>query len=111
MIYRKSSFKNIFECCRNELPLSLALLFIGACAATRESIEWNLTKEGVGNALILVVGGAAEALDAHPGMVSLVLKKRKGFIRLALKYGYTNFNIKVFLCFLLYYFTLFQICY
>ncbi|GFU56972.1 2-acylglycerol O-acyltransferase 1 [Nephila pilipes] len=59
----------------------------GACAATRESIEWLLTKEGKGNALILVIGGAAEALDAHPGDVNLVLKRRKGFVRLALKHG------------------------
>ncbi|KAG8201274.1 hypothetical protein JTE90_016760 [Oedothorax gibbosus] len=59
----------------------------GACAATRESIEWLLTKEGKGNALILVIGGAAEALDAHPGVASLILKKRKGFVRLALKHG------------------------
>ncbi|GBN73325.1 2-acylglycerol O-acyltransferase 1 [Araneus ventricosus] len=59
----------------------------GACAATRESIEWLLTKEGKGNALILVIGGAAEALDAHPGDVNLTLKRRKGFVRLALKHG------------------------
>lgn len=59
----------------------------GACAATRESIEWLLTKEGKGNALILVIGGAAEALDAHPGDVNLVLKRRKGFVKLALKHG------------------------
>ncbi|GIX67579.1 2-acylglycerol O-acyltransferase 1 [Caerostris extrusa] len=59
----------------------------GACAATRESIEWLLTKKGKGNALILVVGGAAEALDAHPGDVNLTLKRRKGFVRLALKHG------------------------
>ncbi|GFY64037.1 2-acylglycerol O-acyltransferase 1 [Trichonephila inaurata madagascariensis] len=59
----------------------------GACAATRESIEWLLTKEGKGNALILVIGGAAEALDAHPGDVNLVLNRRRGFVRLALKHG------------------------
>lgn len=61
--------------------------FLGACAATKDSIEWLLTKEGKGNALILVIGGAAEALDAHPGIASLTLKRRKGFVRLALKHG------------------------
>ncbi|XP_054721576.1 2-acylglycerol O-acyltransferase 1-like [Uloborus diversus] len=59
----------------------------GVCAASKESIEWNLTREGKGNALVLVVGGAAEALDAHPGSVTLVLKRRKGFVKLALKHG------------------------
>ncbi|CAL1267901.1 unnamed protein product [Larinioides sclopetarius] len=59
----------------------------GACAASRESIEWVLTKEGKGNALIIIVGGAAEALDAHPGDVNLTLKTRRGFVRLALKHG------------------------
>ncbi|KFM70166.1 2-acylglycerol O-acyltransferase 2-A, partial [Stegodyphus mimosarum] len=63
------------------------ILSTGACAATKESIEWNLTREGKGNALILVVGGASEALDAHPGRASLVLKRRKGFVRLAIKHG------------------------
>lgn len=77
----------------NELEFNLFkivyfyIVLAGACAATKESIEWNLTKEGTGNALVLVVGGAAEVLDAHPGQVKLILKKRKGFIKLALKHG------------------------
>lgn len=32
-------------------------------------------------------GGAEEALDAHPGYHTLVLKSRKGFIKKALKTG------------------------
>lgn len=64
------------------------LMGTGSCSASKESIEYLLTKKGTGNALILVVGGAAEALDAHPGRITtLVLKRRKGFIRLALKHG------------------------
>ncbi|XP_076343975.1 2-acylglycerol O-acyltransferase 2-like isoform X1 [Tachypleus tridentatus] len=59
----------------------------GACSVSKESIEWLLTKEGKGNALVLVIGGAVEALDAHPGTVNLVLKRRKGFVRLALRHG------------------------
>lgn len=40
-----------------------------------------------GNAVIIVVGGAAESLDAHPGSTTLTLKDRKGFVKMALKTG------------------------
>tara|TARA_B100001758_G_scaffold18568_1_gene13172 strand:+ start:312 stop:935 length:624 start_codon:yes stop_codon:yes gene_type:complete len=40
-----------------------------------------------GNAVVIVVGGANEAMDAHPGTAILTLAKRKGFVRLALKTG------------------------
>ena len=36
---------------------------------------------------MIVVGGAEEALDAHPGHHILTLKKRKGFIKMALQTG------------------------
>lgn len=45
-----------------------------------------MSKCGKGNALVLVVGGALEALEANPGNLNLYLTKRKGFIKLALKY-------------------------
>ncbi|CAL6329912.1 unnamed protein product [Bathycoccus prasinos] len=41
------------------------------------------------NAVVIVVGGANEAMDAHPGTAILTLAKRKGFVRLALKTGAT----------------------
>ena len=43
-------------------------------------------KDG-GNAAIIVVGGAAESLEAIPGAATLTLKNRKGFVRMALKTG------------------------
>jgi len=36
---------------------------------------------------VIVVGGAEEAFDAHPGTYTLILKPRKGFIKLALRTG------------------------
>jgi Diacylglycerol acyltransferase len=36
---------------------------------------------------MIVVGGAAESLNAFPGTYNLVLKKRLGFIKLALRNG------------------------
>mmetsp|Transcript_82607 Transcript_82607/g.181633 ORF Transcript_82607/g.181633 Transcript_82607/m.181633 type:complete len:560 (+) Transcript_82607:140-1819(+) len=40
-----------------------------------------------GNAVVLVVGGAAEALDTKPGEYVLTLARRTGFFRLALQHG------------------------
>ena len=38
-----------------------------------------------GESLILVPGGAAEALHAHGGVMKLYLKNRKGFVKLAIE--------------------------
>jgi len=40
-----------------------------------------------GNAVLLVVGGAAEALDTKPGEYVLTLARRNGFFRIALQHG------------------------
>uniref|UniRef100_T1IZR7 diacylglycerol O-acyltransferase n=1 Tax=Strigamia maritima TaxID=126957 RepID=T1IZR7_STRMM len=63
------------------------IMSTGSCAVSKESIKWLLTNEGKGNMVIIVIGGAAEALDAHPGMVKLTLRRRKGFVRLAIQNG------------------------
>lgn len=39
------------------------------------------------NAVVIVVGGAQEALYMRPGVYKIVLKKRKGFVKLALRNG------------------------
>ncbi|XP_059163571.1 2-acylglycerol O-acyltransferase 1-like isoform X2 [Physella acuta] len=62
-------------------------LLSGAVEVSRESIEWILTKEGTGNALAIMIGGAVEALEAHPRSLKLKVKSRKGFCKLALKHG------------------------
>uniref|UniRef100_T1J571 diacylglycerol O-acyltransferase n=1 Tax=Strigamia maritima TaxID=126957 RepID=T1J571_STRMM len=56
-------------------------------AVSKKSVEWLLTAEGTGNMIVIVIGGAKEALDAHPGLVRLTLSKRKGFVRLAINHG------------------------
>ena len=46
--------------------------------------------EGVlrsGRSLVLVPGGASEALHARPGSATLILQRRRGFIKLALETG------------------------
>jgi len=59
----------------------------GACACSRDSIQWLLTHKGTGNAVVLVVGGATEALEARPNSFNLTIKDRKGFVRLAMQNG------------------------
>ena len=41
----------------------------------------------MGRAITIVVGGAAESLDARPNTLRLVLRKRKGFVKLAVRTG------------------------
>lgn len=63
------------------------LLFSGTCSSSQESFKHILTKSGVGNAALLIVGGSSEMMEAHPGTAVLNLKNRKGFIKTALMYG------------------------
>jgi 2-acylglycerol O-acyltransferase 2 len=41
----------------------------------------------MGRAITIVVGGARESLDAQPYSLRLVLKRRKGFVKMALRTG------------------------
>ncbi|ESN92321.1 hypothetical protein HELRODRAFT_186146 [Helobdella robusta] len=74
--------------CNFFLPFAREYIsFYGICAASKECIHHLLTNCGTNNALVLVVGGAREALEANPGNFNLVLSKRKGFVKLALQHG------------------------
>jgi len=39
------------------------------------------------NGVVLMIGGAQEALNARPGMYKIVLRKRKGFVKCAIQTG------------------------
>jgi 2-acylglycerol O-acyltransferase 2/2-acylglycerol O-acyltransferase 1 len=67
-------------------------LRLGMASVSRESCENILSKggpngEGMGRAITIVVGGARESLDARPGSVKLVLQRRKGFVKMAIRTG------------------------
>lgn len=67
------------------LPLYRDLILsLGLCSASRKSCEYILNS-GPGQSLGIVVGGAGEALVSSPGATRLILKKRLGFIRLAIR--------------------------
>lgn len=67
-------------------------LRMGLASVSRESCENILSKggpngEGMGRAITIVIGGARESLDARPYTLRLVLKRRKGFVKLAIRTG------------------------
>jgi len=67
-------------------------LAMGLASVSKESCEnllskGGLNKEGMGRAITIVVGGATESLDAQPYELRLVLKRRKGFVKMAIRTG------------------------
>ncbi|XP_012062634.1 PREDICTED: diacylglycerol O-acyltransferase 2 [Atta cephalotes] len=69
-----------------EYPYSL-----GSCASSMKSIKYLLSTPPknpyTGRATVLIVGGASESLESTPGTYRVIIKRRKGFVKLALKYG------------------------
>ena len=70
-----------------KLPIWRELVAWGACGDASKECLTRVLSGNAGNAALLVVGGAEEALDAAPGTFDLVLKKRKGFVKIALQTG------------------------
>lgn len=60
------------------------IMSLGMAAVSRRSCE-TILSSGEGKSIAIVIGGAAESLNARPGIADLVLRKRLGFIRLAIK--------------------------
>ena len=68
------------------------ILALGLASVSKESIQnllstGGLNGAGMGRAVTIVVGGARESLDARPKTLRLVLKSRKGFVKLAIRMG------------------------
>jgi len=59
----------------------------GSVAATKKGMESVLSSKEGGQAAVLVPGGAPEALNCDKGEVRLILNKKKGFVKLALRCG------------------------
>ncbi|CAH1118870.1 unnamed protein product [Phaedon cochleariae] len=62
-------------------------LGMGGISSSSASIDYVLSRPGGGYVCVLMVGGAAEAFYCKPGDYKVILKQRKGFVRLALKNG------------------------
>ncbi|XP_076131172.1 2-acylglycerol O-acyltransferase 1-like [Alosa pseudoharengus] len=63
------------------------LMSSGVVSCSKQSLMHVLSQKGGGNVSIIVIGGAAESLEARPGSLFLEVLNRKGFIRIALKCG------------------------
>ncbi|NWS48823.1 MOGT2 acyltransferase, partial [Probosciger aterrimus] len=59
----------------------------GLVSSDKESASYVLKNPEGGNVLAIIIGGAQEALEARPGSCTLLLKNRKGFVRLAIEHG------------------------
>lgn len=59
----------------------------GLVSCTKASLAHIVSRPEGGNVAVIAVGGASEALDARPGALTLQVKNRKGFIKMALKHG------------------------
>ncbi|ORX61295.1 diacylglycerol acyltransferase [Hesseltinella vesiculosa] len=60
------------------------LLSLGFCSVSRSSCEYILGS-GPGQSIAIAVGGAQEALTSLPGTNNIIVEKRLGFIRLAIR--------------------------
>ncbi len=75
------------------------LMSFGCASVDKISCERILKRTGTdgrSHGIVIVVGGAREALDATPGRMDLTLNSRNGFFKLALNHGALLFPI---LCF------------
>ncbi|KAL6268531.1 hypothetical protein P5V15_001664 [Pogonomyrmex californicus] len=63
----------------------------GFCASNVRSITYLLSTPPkspyTGRATILIAGGVSESMESVPNTYRTIIKKRKGFVKLALKYG------------------------
>lgn len=62
------------------------ILAMGICSVSKQSCI-NILRSGPGQSITIVVGGAAESLSAHPGTADLTLRKRLGFLKVAIQNG------------------------
>ncbi|KAG0193584.1 diacylglycerol O-acyltransferase 1 [Apophysomyces sp. BC1034] len=62
------------------------LLAIGMCTVSRDSCKRVLQSEP-GRSIAIVVGGVTESLNSRPGSMNLTIKKRLGFVKLAVETG------------------------
>ncbi|XP_051256734.1 2-acylglycerol O-acyltransferase 3b [Dicentrarchus labrax] len=63
------------------------IISAGLYPVSKPSLAHLLSKRGKGNAVVIVIGGAAESLASSPGLNTVVMRQRKGFVRVALEFG------------------------
>lgn len=81
-------FSHLFSNLHHPYWYKILLQNAGLIPSDKESATYPLYKKGGGNAVVIAVGGAPEALDAHPGTFNVLLAKKKGFIKMAMVHGW-----------------------
>ncbi len=73
------------------MPLTRELLMLAGGSSVSKDTFYEVLNGGLnkekGQVCVVVVGGAEESLEARDDVYRLILKRRKGFIRMALKTG------------------------
>ncbi|KAM7536322.1 hypothetical protein Aperf_G00000084914 [Anoplocephala perfoliata] len=62
-------------------------LSAGAVSVNKDTLEYLLNKNVTGNLVAVAVGGTREVMESRPGRYVLVLSRRRGFFRIAIKTG------------------------
>lgn len=63
------------------------ILSLGGISCSRKGLSYILSKPEGGYIVVLLPGGVAESYKSKPGVYKIVLKSRKGFVKLALRHG------------------------
>nr|XP_023418311.1 2-acylglycerol O-acyltransferase 1 [Cavia porcellus] len=63
------------------------MISVGVLSVSKKSLSYVLSKKGGGNISVIMLGGAKESLDTHPGNFTLFIRQRKGFVTMALTHG------------------------
>ncbi|WVO15538.1 hypothetical protein L204_103197 [Cryptococcus depauperatus] len=69
------------------IPFYREILLIHGCGSVAKKSCANVLSQGPGTAIAIVIGGATESLSAHPGTADLTLRKRFGFVKMAIREG------------------------
>lgn len=80
----ESNFKIPFY---REYALAMGLISVGKRSCMNFLTRGGSDGAGRGKAVVIVVGGASESLDAKEGAMKLTLRSRKGFVKLAIQAG------------------------
>jgi 2-acylglycerol O-acyltransferase 2 len=70
-----------------KMPIYRELMMLHGVASVSKQACYNMLSKGPGSSITIVVGGANESLSAHPGTADLTLRRRYGFIKVAIRTG------------------------
>uniref|UniRef100_A0A8C4MEW5 Acyltransferase n=1 Tax=Equus asinus TaxID=9793 RepID=A0A8C4MEW5_EQUAS len=63
------------------------IMSLGMCPGNHQGLDFILSQPQLGQAVVIIVGGAHECLSMVPGEHHLTLQEQKGFLHLALRHG------------------------